>query len=231
MSFTPIFTYHKVAIPPPDTIYPGTYVRPATFAAHVAYLARHFEPVTLGDYLGARTSAGRAVLTFDDGTEDFASAALPILLDRGAGATVFLVTGESINLWDVRLGDREVRLLTPEQIRAVGDGVEFGSHTRTHADLGVLPEAEFHTEIVRSRAEVTALTGRPCRTFCYPYGRKRDAAIDAVRRAGYDGAVSTEKGANDALTDPFRLRRIAVRHDTSLPVLVYKIWRARRFAR
>ena len=52
MSLTPILTYHKIAPRPRETIFPGTYVAPAEFARHVAYLTRRHATTTLGDYLG-----------------------------------------------------------------------------------------------------------------------------------------------------------------------------------
>ena len=231
MSLTPILTYHKIAERPQATIYPGTYVHPDTFRRHVAYLARHFALTSVASYLDDRPTSDRAVLTFDDGTADFAENALPILQTHGATGTVYLVTGETTNAWDVRLGDAEVPLMSPEQISTLVDHMEFGGHTRRHVDLATLAPNEYQDEIDRNRAEVEALTGRPCRTFCYPYGRTRESSEEAVRRAGYVGAVTTEKGANDPFVDPFRLRRIAVRHDTSLPILVYKLWRARHLGR
>ncbi len=231
VSLTPILTYHKIAIRPKETIYPGTYVHPLTFARHVSYLTRRYGTATLAGYLENRDASGRIVLTFDDGTADFLSNAVPVLDEHLAHATVFLVSDETTNAWDVGIGDVEVPLLARSEIRQLGERVEIGSHTRTHADLSTLPEAYLESEVRQSREEVSQLSGRPCRSFCYPYGRKREAAIVAVRRAGYDGAVTTEKGTNEPGTDPFQLRRIAVRHDTSLPVLVYKLWRARRFGR
>ena len=231
MSHTPILTYHKVAEIPPATTFPGLYVPPRTFAAHVAYMARRYALATLSEYLDDRRASGRAVLTFDDGTADFALHAAPILARHDARATVFLVTAETKNRWDARNGDVEVPLLSPQQVRSLTGAHEFGSHTRTHADLAVLPEERFAAEIALSREEVAAISAQPCRTFCYPYGRKRAASVAAVRAAGYAGAVTTEKGGNAVGTDPFLLRRIAVRDDTPLPVLVYKLWRARRFDR
>ena len=233
---TPILTYHKIAPAPPGTTWPGTYVTPETFRAHVTHLARRgLGFATLSEFLDAPDRAGRVVLTFDDGTADFAEGAMPVLVGHGAKATVFLVTGETggVNRWDSEGGDIEVPLLSAGGIAALArsGGVEFGSHTHTHADLAALPEDDFAREVVRSKDLVAELSGQPCRTFCYPYGRKCEAAMAAVRGAGYDGAVSTEKGINDRDTDRFRLRRIAVRHDTSLPVLVYKLWRARRFGK
>lgn len=228
MSATPILTYHKIAPRPKETIWPGTYVSPEEFRRHVRFLKGRYRIATVAEYLAERKIEGRIVLTFDDGTRDFVEVAVPTLGE--ARATVYVVPGLEANSWDAR--DVSVPLMSASQVAEIARmGFEIGSHTLTHADLAILDEAGFEEEIARPKREIEAITGTPCRTFCYPYGRKREAAVNAVRRARYEGAVTTEKGINGPHGDPFLLRRIAVRHDTTLPVLVYKLWRARRFGR
>jgi peptidoglycan/xylan/chitin deacetylase (PgdA/CDA1 family) len=70
---------------------------PEEFAWQVAYLARHFEPVTcrqIADALdGRRDLPARAVaITFDDGYADFIEYALPILRNAAVPATMFVAT-------------------------------------------------------------------------------------------------------------------------------------------
>jgi peptidoglycan/xylan/chitin deacetylase (PgdA/CDA1 family) len=70
---------------------------PEEFAWQVAYLARHFEPVTcrqIADALdGRRDLPARAVaITFDDGYADFIDYALPILRNAAVPATIFVAT-------------------------------------------------------------------------------------------------------------------------------------------
>lgn len=67
------------------------------FTADVEYLARHFQPVTLGDIVdhlnGSRTLGPRCVhLTFDDGFREMYDIAAPILQRAGVPATFFVNT-------------------------------------------------------------------------------------------------------------------------------------------
>jgi peptidoglycan/xylan/chitin deacetylase (PgdA/CDA1 family) len=97
--------------------------------------------------------------------------------------------------------------------RVVAGGMEVGAHTVTHPILSALPSRqELDSEIAGSRDRIEACLDRPVRHFCYPNGRMRDIgpALDAVREAGFDTAVTTETGINRADADPLLLRRIGV---------------------
>jgi len=59
--------------------------------------------------------------------------------------------------------------------------------------------------------------------FAYPFGRRWDfdeASVAAVRAAGFDWAVTTHAGTNDADTDPWRLRRLMIDADVKPHLLV-----------
>lgn len=75
----------------------GVTVPPEVFAKQVAYLNAHYNIVPLSvivDHLeaGEKLPRGLAVITVDDGYNDFYESAFPILRKAGATATVFLVT-------------------------------------------------------------------------------------------------------------------------------------------
>ncbi len=93
-------------------------------------------------------------------------------------------------------------------------GVEFGAHTRTHPVLSRLTShAELNAEIAGSKRRIEDALASPVRHFCYPNGSQRDIsreAVDAVRQAGFETAVTTESGVNGVGDDPFLLRRIGV---------------------
>jgi peptidoglycan/xylan/chitin deacetylase (PgdA/CDA1 family) len=97
--------------------------------------------------------------------------------------------------------------------RVVAGGMEVGAHTVTHPILSALgSRQELDSEIAGSRDRIEARLDRPVRHFCYPNGRMRDIgpALDAVRDAGFDTAVTTETGINRADSDLHLLRRIGV---------------------
>lgn len=92
------------------------------------------------------------------------------------------------------------------------NGIEFGAHTRTHPIVSRLEDAAaLRDEIEGSKRRIEVALGRPVRHFCYPNGRPEDispAAVDCVRRAGFETAVITETGVNLPGADPLLLKRI-----------------------
>src|SRR5512134_3796914 len=89
-----ILLYHRVAAPLTDPQLLS--VTPERFAAHTAYLSRHFELVSLHELVGRRANTGvgsrLVAVTFDDGYADNLSHAKPILESCKVPATVFVST-------------------------------------------------------------------------------------------------------------------------------------------
>lgn len=227
-SLIPILTYHKIAPVPSQSIYPGTFVPPRVFNQHLAYLAKNgFDAVTLSDAFRGKGEKP-VVLTFDDGFLDFHQVAAPELERRKMLGTVFLVSDHlgGDNAWDTRIGDVAAPLMTREQIlELAAKGFEFGSHTLTHCHLDHLTEDEQRRELVESKANLEHELGLPMDTFCYPYGGYNETTLKLVAEAGYKLATTCDKGHNTLETPPFKLNRIAIRNDTSLPIFIYKLWR------
>lgn len=97
--------------------------------------------------------------------------------------------------------------------RVAAGGMEVGAHTVSHPILSALgSRQELDSEIAGSRDRIQACLDRPVRHFCYPNGRMRDIgpALEAVRGAGFDTAVTTETGVNGVDADLHLLRRIGV---------------------
>jgi peptidoglycan/xylan/chitin deacetylase (PgdA/CDA1 family) len=101
-----------------------------------------------------------------------------------------------------------------EARKLVSQGVEFGAHTRTHPILSrVKSPAGLKDEIAGSKRRLEEVLAVPVRHFCYPNGAERDISVEAVetvRSAGYQTAVTTTTGLNAPGADLFRLRRIGV---------------------
>lgn len=106
-----VLTYHRVDLPADDGRMPGLVsATPQDFAAQMETLADRFQPVGIETVLaaiaGETVLPERAVLlTFDDGVEDFAHHAWPVLARLGLPAAVFVPTGfvgrpESSFWWD-----------------------------------------------------------------------------------------------------------------------------------
>ena len=111
----------------------------------------------------------------------------------------------------------EVRTLAAE-------GVEFGSHTKTHPILSRLEDRQTQRlEIESSRRRIEEELRRPIAHFCYPNGKARDYNADTlavVKECGFETAVITESGLNNRAADRYQLRRLGV--ETNYPPAYFR---------
>ena len=222
----PVLMYHHVGPLRPGTL-PSLTVSPERFEKQVRELARRgYQGICPTDWIRWRLEGKKlpdkpVLLTFDDGYADLVEHALPVLGRYGFGAAVYIVTGQldGTNTWDEARGSGTHRLMTREQIRYwVGQGIEFGAHSRTHADLTTLAPHELTEEVVGSGNDLESLLGTRVSSFAYPYGFHNQAVDDCVRGA-YDLAFLAEdkvEGLNHLLTDPIQLRRTMVQASDSV---------------
>jgi peptidoglycan/xylan/chitin deacetylase (PgdA/CDA1 family) len=105
--------------------------------------------------------------------------------------------------------DEGAQVLSPGEVRALGDaGWEIGGHTIGHVVLTHEPLAEVSRQLIDSKAELERWSGQPCRYFAYCNGLYDASVIAELRRAGYEGAVTTHDRPNQVgATHPFRLAR------------------------
>ena len=98
---------------------------------------------------------------------------------------------------------------TWEQLREMeAAGIEIGSHTVTHPVLTRVAPDRLRRELEQSRGRLEDMLGHPVTLFCYPNGAYDRTVRDAVARAGYRLAVTSDDGLNDATIDPLAIRRI-----------------------
>jgi peptidoglycan/xylan/chitin deacetylase (PgdA/CDA1 family) len=195
----PILMYHRVAESVAEPLAPYA-VTPAAFAEQLSWLRdQAFVSIDLDDWLPvaqSRTPLHRPglVITFDDGYQDFADTAWPLLCEYGFGATVFLVTDlvGKTNRWDERLGG-PVPLLDWRGIRALEEeGVRFGAHSTTHPPLTGIANNAVVGQAARSRATLTRMLRRPVAGFAYPYGDFDPAVAHLVGACGYVFGLTVE---------------------------------------
>jgi peptidoglycan/xylan/chitin deacetylase (PgdA/CDA1 family) len=96
-----ILTYHRVVsdhMVRDEHIQPGMYVRGQSFEAHITYLRKRFDIISLDELLDLwqtnRLKGHRSycVITFDDGWKDNYQFAFPVLMKYRIPATIFLAT-------------------------------------------------------------------------------------------------------------------------------------------
>jgi peptidoglycan/xylan/chitin deacetylase (PgdA/CDA1 family) len=214
------------------------FVLPARrFRRQLAWLALMRRPVITVDEIvrcrrERRLPPPRAVvMTFDDGYDDTAEVAAPLLERRRMSATVFLVSGllGRTNSWD-RDGDElagRPLLSEADALRMLERGHALGAHTVSHVRVPALDERRAREEIEGSRRQLEEQLGIAVRHFAYPYGATAPAVVDLVRRAGYDSALGIEPGLNGPAVPVHRLRRLEVRGTSSLLRFALDLWLGR----
>src|SRR5205823_2557887 len=187
----PILMYHVVTSPPPNAPYPELYVPRASFAAEVAWLARHgYHAVTLQDVFDSwrgvkRLPSKPVVFSFDDGYLTQVTNALPVLKARGWPGVLNLEFRNLQPVWGIR---------PPGVRKLIRAGWEIDAHTLTHPDLTTVGAAQLRDEVAGSREAIRKKFHVPVNFFCYPAGRYNDTVIAAVQAAGYLGATTTNFG-------------------------------------
>ncbi|MBW3598305.1 MAG: polysaccharide deacetylase family protein [Planctomycetes bacterium] len=211
-----ILFYHRVA---DEHRNPWT-ITNRQFARQIRWLKDRFELISLEE-VQHRVRAGDSprpavAITFDDGYAENCEHALPLLIKERIPVTYFVasqfVLEDKPFPHDVEAG-RPLPVNTPEQIRALAKaGVEIGSHTRTHLDLGAEHDRQtIVSEVAGSGRDLAAIIDRPVRYFAFPYGQQRNLNAEAFRiaeEAGYEAVCSACGGYNYPAGDAFHLQRI-----------------------
>ena len=186
----------------------ATSISPSVFASQMAALAESGVPVITMDDLAGHERPG-VIITFDDAFQDFADVAWPILRGHGFRPIVYVpagLVGGYENWRDCNATPR--RIMNGSTIRALsGDGVLFGSHSVSHADLSMLDPAALEAELVQSRRMIEERLGRRCPHFAPPYG---SATAEGRRMIAqhYDTSVGTRLGRASGSGDMFDLPRL-----------------------
>jgi Polysaccharide deacetylase len=194
---------------------------PGVFDDQMAAVAASNRVVSLGTALAridARADsdvdrASSVVVTFDDGTADFADVALPILERHSVCATLYAATGFIDDGVDFPDGGRPLSWSALRDACATGL-VDVGSHTHRHVLLDRISPAVAADELDRSVGLIADRLGRPPLDFAYPKAvagtpenarlvrdRFRSAALAGTRANPYASAKSSRR------TDPQRLAR------------------------
>ena len=206
-----LLMYHRVLPDAADAsaIESGMYVRASTFERHLDVLQSRWELATLSSVVGSPPDdRPRVVLTFDDGWRDNLEAAWPILQRHGARGTIFLVTD-----WCEAGRNAEGSFMRPAEIRDLAEaGMEFGAHTMSHPALDTVDPERARVEMEGSKHAVARWTGRPCRVFAYPYGR-RTPQVERIATDLFGASVIVGGGWWHRGGDPACLPRIAIHDD------------------
>jgi len=225
----PILLYHHIdEAPKRGTPARSIWVKPARFTSQMKVLkALGFQGLSLQQaipYIKGEKKGKIAAITFDDGAMSVYRQAMPVLDTLGFTATCFFVAGYigGNNDWD-KPPRKTARLMGAAEMRDwAAHGHEAGGHTLTHPHLPALPPAQAQREIVESKQRLEEIFGFPLLSFAYPYGEENPLMRDFVREAGYNYAVTTERGQADSGDDIYALPRHSIRRNDSLMQFLLK---------
>jgi peptidoglycan/xylan/chitin deacetylase (PgdA/CDA1 family) len=222
----PILMYHSIS-PTASRQFRQFAVPPDQLEEHLRYMRENgYESMTVTGLMEALRQPQASlpvrslVLTFDDGLEDFFTAAFPLLVKYAMVATLYIVTGYvgGRARWLARTGEGDRKMLNWSQIAEINRaGMEIGAHTTTHPMLDSIPLADARREICESKHELEDRLGERVLSFAYPFGSYDGAVCKLVEEAGYDSACAVHYAMCTRRDDRFALSRHIVRRDARGP--------------
>jgi len=196
-----ILAFHKVGDPSPGGWETWNYIPEPEFAAHLTYLRdNNWNVIDIATLLRALTNpsclpARAALLTFDDGYRSTLDVALPLLLQFGYPAVVFVPAahvGLGSHSFDANSHEPNEPLCNWDELRELERrGVSVQSHSMTHRAFSTLTSAEQEDEMVRSKEALESELNKPVEMFCFPYGDGGTNPLQvgsALKVAGYKAA-------------------------------------------
>lgn len=147
-----------------------------------------------------KISSKSAILTFDDGYEDFYTVVFPLLKKYQMKGTIYIIY-DFIGRKGF-LNEKEITEISKSSL------VEIGSHTLDHVYLKSLPISVQKKQIFESKKKLEEQFNIKIETFAYPYGAFTEDTIDLVKQASYSAGVSVIPGAIQSGDNLFFLKRL-----------------------
>lgn len=213
----PVLMYHRIATDGPDEL--ARYrIDPEAFAEQMLWLRRNGYHTLNSEQLGwfianEHPFGGRPLLiTFDDGYEDFAEQAWPILKANDLSAEVFIVTDlvGGCAEWDASRGAPAPLMDADRIITLAAEGVSFGSHLARHPRSDRLSSSELAEELLRSRLQLGVWLQRPVISLAAPFGYTDQRLRILAAECGYKTVFNTVNRAATLEDDLLDLPRIEV---------------------
>ena len=145
-------------------------------------------------------STRSAILTFDDGYEDFYTVAFPLIKKYHVRATVYVI-------YDF-IGRHG--FLNKKQIAELIDSgyIEIGSHTLDHINLKTAKPEIARKQIRESKRLLEQDFHFEVKSFAYPLGALNPPIVEMVKEASYSAAVSVISGVMQSDENLYYLSRI-----------------------
>ncbi|MDF1513117.1 MAG: polysaccharide deacetylase family protein [Anaerolineae bacterium] len=208
----PILMYHYISDLPQDAdrYRVDLTVLPERFEQQLQYLqAQGYHTIKLVDIYDA-LSVGKPlpdnpiVLTFDDGYKDAYTQVLPLLQAYGFTAEFFVLATPAHYEAPQYLSWNDVLIMAES-------GMSMQAHGRDHYDLTNRSYDFLVYQILGAKEAVEAHSEMDVTFFCYPSGRYDADTQAVVASAGFLGALTTEWGATQSLSNRYTWPRIRIK--------------------
>ena len=150
------------------------------------------------------------VITFDDGHVSNFDIAMPLLVERGLNAYLF-VTSDFVNQRKHFCSAQQLATMTQ-------NGIRIGSHGTTHRFLDDLTDEQVERELRQSMQQLSDQSGQQVESISYPGGRYNQRTLQISRKTGYrqlfGSTIGVLKQCDLGAAAP--LKRVAIRRATSL---------------
>lgn len=231
-----ILGYHSVSDPANSEMLEGGFYKHLSVPAELFeremrfLLAEGYTFLRFTDLLDIKTGARAlpikpVMVCLDDGYKDNYLNAYPILKQLGIPATVFLVVDfvDHVSVpWGVTGDPKGINIfLTWDDVRAMHDVFEFGTHTLSHRKLTLLPEPEMRYEMIRSRDSIAEHTGKSVIALSYPKSRYNGEVRRMAEEVGFDFILSHARGFNYEVSQI--LNKIPIGPDDSFMIFRLKL--------
>lgn len=197
----PVLVYHAV-LPDPAR---REALSLSSFSRQMEYLrGAHRQVLPLEALLSKRRPAQEVYLTFDDGVISFYESAWPVLKQYRYPACVFVIA-ERIGM---------PGYMDKEQLKELTESglVTVGSHTMKHRYLPELDQKEMEDEVAASKSRIEEAVCRYVNFLAYPWGGFDERVKEAVKKAGYLAAFTTNQGfrGRGSSMDLFAVKRMTI---------------------
>ena len=204
----PVILYHRITNDKPS----HEVTRPALFHQQIDWLkAEGYETIStlqLESYLLGKGTIPKkpVIISFDDGWKDNVEAA-EYLKKLDMGATFYVVSGFL----------SAPQYLNHEELLELSRNPKFeiGSHSHSHfvkhEEMDKVDLCTFAKELAASKLLLERLTGKPIRSFAWPYGFATKEGVFAARALGYTNTTHVNIDShNSAGHSPLFVRRMNI---------------------
>ena len=190
-------------------------VDPSEFEKQLKYLTTNFNISSIDQVAAGAAKPNSVVITFDDGYLDNLKIAAKILKKYSIQPSLFTV-GDLHHPNRQEL-DNDLPLLSLKQIKQLKTkGWSIGFHTKTHADMRGMSEAEITEEITFSKRKLEKELGFTLKYFAYPRGIYNSKIISIVKKAGFKMAFTVDGDYFQTQDDLYLKDRISMEKDINI---------------